>query len=95
MTPAEYQRAYRARKRAARPPPPALADRATVGSLEQQRAAINLPGPDLSRALGKDRDWWRRVTRGRRLTTIEAAWVQAELTAALARANKAFNPEKP
>ena len=90
MKPAEYMRARRARLRALRPPPPPVADRATVGSLEQQRIALHLSGPALSRAVGKDRDWWRRVARGARLSADDAARVQAELTAALDRVNAAF-----
>jgi len=93
MKPAEYMRARRARLRALRPPAPPVVDRATVGSLEQQRIALHLPGPALSRAVGRDRDWWRRISRGARLTADDAARVQAELTAALDRANQTFNQE--
>jgi hypothetical protein len=95
MKPAEYMRARRARLRALRPPALPVVDRATVGSLEQQRIALHLPGPALSRAVGKDRDWWRRVARGARLAADDAARVQAELTATLDRANTAFKETNP
>ena len=92
----ETQRAanarYKAKKRAARPQ---KADRGDVVALEQQRTALNIDGPDLSRAAGKYGDWWRRIVGGQGLLRSDADKVRTELTAAHKRVEETFNQEKP
>ena len=83
---------YKAKKRAERPQ---KAGRSDVVALEQRRAALNIDGPTLSRAVGKYGDWWRRIVGGQGLLKTDADKVRAELTAAHKRVEDTFNQEKP
>ena len=91
MTPAlsVAQAAYRARKRALRPPKPPTVDGAAIDALESSRASCGLSHQALSVAVGQYRGWWRLVTRSRRLTVADHALVVEHLRAVALKAIKA------
>ena len=82
-------RAYRARKRALRPPRPPTVDPSAIDALESSRLSCGLSRQALSVGVGRHRGWWRLVTRSRRLTVADHAIVVEHLRAVAMRAIKA------
>ena len=81
--------AYRARKRAMRPPPAPRVDASAIDALEASRLSCGLSRQALSVAVGRHRGWWRLVTRSRRLTVADHAVVVERLRAVALKAIKA------